>query len=253
MTKRNTDMDTSGDRCALDRTGAPPYNHNLGGTLQGGRMQAAFFDLDKTLITVNSARLWMMRMYRQGRVGRMDIAAGGLFLLAYHLGVVDMERATRKALSTVIGSSEDELRRETEAWFNEEVIPVEAPGARGVIEEHRRAGHRLVLLTSSSPYASACAVAHWGLDDFLSMRYQIVDGRFTGGVVLPLCFREGKVHYAEALAAAEGIDLDESWFYTDSTTDLPMLERVGHPQVVGPDPRLRREARRRGWPILDWS
>jgi len=216
-------------------------------------MQAAFFDLDKTLITENSARLWMMRMYRQGRVGRMDIAAGGLFLLAYHLGVVNMERATRKALSTVIGASEDELRRDTEAWFHEEVVPVEAPGARAVIEEHRLAGHRLVLLTSSSPYESACALKHWGLDDSLSMQYEIVDGRFTGEVVLPLCYGEGKVHYAEELAAEKAIDLDESWFYTDSYTDLPMLERVGHPMVVNPDPRLRREARRRGWPILDWS
>ena len=216
-------------------------------------MQAAFFDLDKTLITVNSARLWMMREYRGGRVGKMDIAAGGLFLLAYHLGIVDMARATRKALSTVIGVSEDVMRSETEAWFREEVLPVEAPGARAVIEEHRAAGHHLVLLTSSSPYASACALNHWGLQEFLSMRYEIVDGCFTGEVLRPLCFGEGKVHYAEALAAERGIDLDGSWFYTDSFTDLPMLERVGHPMVVNPDPRLRRVARRREWPVLDWT
>jgi len=216
-------------------------------------MQAAFFDLDKTLITENSARLWMMRDYRRGRVGKLDIAMGGLFLFAYHLGFVDMLRATRKALSTVKGLPEAQLRQETEDWFREEVIPVEAPGARAVIEGHRGDGHRLVLLTSSSPYASACAVDHWGLDSFLSMRYEVEDGCFTGEVLQPLCYGEGKVHYAEALAAAEGIDLEDSWFYTDSLTDLPMLERVGHPMVVNPDPRLRREAGRRGWPILDWS
>lgn len=216
-------------------------------------MQAAFFDLDKTLITENSARLWMMRMYRQGRVGKLDIAAGSLFLLAYHMGIVDMKRATRKALATVIGVPEDEMQRETEVWFQEEVVPTEAPGARAVIEEHRRAGHRLVLLTSSSPYESACAVEHWDLDDFLSMKYEVVDGCFTGEVLLPLCYAEGKVTYAEDLAATEGLDLDASWFYTDSFTDLPMLERVGHPQIVNPDPRLRRVATRRGWPILDWS
>ena len=216
-------------------------------------MQAAFFDLDKTLITENSARSWMMREYRRGRVGRLDLAAGGLFLFAYHLGVVDMLRATRKALSTVKGLPEDQLQRETEEWFRDEVVPVEAPGARAVVEDHRAQGHRLILLTSSSPYASACAVGHWGLDGFLSMRYEVADGCFTGDVHLPLCYGEGKVHYAEALAAKEGLDLDGSWFYTDSFTDLPMLERVGHPMVVNPDPRLRREARRREWPILDWS
>ena len=103
-------------------------------------MQAAFFDLDKTLITENSARLWMMRMYRQGRVGKLDIAAGSLFLLAYHMGIVDMKRATRKALATVIGVPEDEMQRETEVWFQEEVVPTEAPGARAVIEDCRCLG-----------------------------------------------------------------------------------------------------------------
>ncbi len=216
-------------------------------------MRAAFFDLDKTLITENSARLWMMREYRRGRVGVMDIAAGTLSLLGYHLGIIDMERATRKALSFIRGFTEEEVRGWIEEWFHEEVAPVEAPGARAVIESHRSKGHRLVLLTSSSPYESACAVQHWNLDDFLSMHYEVVDGVFTGDVLLPLCYGEGKVRYAEELAKAQGIDLDESWFYTDSYTDLPMLERVGHPEVVNPDPRLRREARRRGWPILDWT
>ena len=216
-------------------------------------MQAAFFDLDKTLITENSARLWMMREYRAGHVGIMDIAAGAFFLMAYHLGVVDMERATRKALSTVKGLPEDEMRARIERWFDEEVAPVEAPGARAAVESHRAKGHRLVLLTSSSPYESACAVKHWNLEDSLSMRYEIVDGLFTGEICRPLCYAEGKVHYAEEFAAANDIDLDESWFYTDSFTDLPMLERVGHPMVVSPDPRLRREARKRDWPILDWS
>ena len=216
-------------------------------------MHAAFFDLDKTLVTVNSARLWMMREYRHGRLKRSDLALGALFLFAYHMGFVNMERATRKALGTLVGLTEDEIRRLTEAWFREEVVQHEAPGARAVIEDHRAQGHPLILLTSSSPYASVCAVEHWGLDSFLSMRYEVKDGRLTGEVIKPLCYGEGKVHYAEALAASDGIDLDESWFYTDSFTDLPMLERVGKPRIVNPDPRLRRLARQRDWPILDWS
>jgi len=85
------------------------------------------------------------------------------------------------------------------------------------------------------------------------MQYEVNDGRLTGEVIKPLCYGEGKVHYAEVLAAADGIDLDGSWFYTDSFTDLPMLERVGNPRIVNPDPRLRRLARQRDWPILDWS
>jgi putative phosphoserine phosphatase / 1-acylglycerol-3-phosphate O-acyltransferase len=76
------------------------------------------------------------------------------------------------------------------------------------------------------------------------------DGRFTGEAVRPVCYGDGKMYWAERFAAAEGLELDQSYFYTDSITDLPVLERVGEPRVVNPDPRLRRLALRRGWPVL---
>jgi putative phosphoserine phosphatase/1-acylglycerol-3-phosphate O-acyltransferase len=79
------------------------------------------------------------------------------------------------------------------------------------------------------------------------------DGRFTGEAERPVCYGAGKIYWAERFAAAEGIDLDRSYFYTDSITDLPVLERVGEPRVVNPDLRLRRVAARRGWPLLRLS
>ena len=81
----------------------------------------------------------------------------------------------------------------------------------------------------------------------------VSDGKFDGTHQRPACYGPGKVHWAEAFAAANDVDLARSFFYTDSYTDLPMLERVGKPVVVNPDPRLLRTARRRGWPILDWA
>jgi phosphoserine phosphatase len=69
---------------------------------------------------------------------------------------------------------------------------------------------------------------------------------------MPFCYGPGKVQRAERWAAEHGVELEQSYFYTDSLSDLPMLERVGQPRIVNPDPRLRREANRRGWPILDW-
>jgi len=132
-------------------------------------------------------------------------------------------------------------------------VPCVAPGARGVVEDHRSRGHLLTLLTSSSPYESEAACELFGLDAHLSTRYAVRDGRFTGDLELPLCYGQGKVTLAERFAAARGVDLDRSYFYTDSITDLPMLARVGFPRVVNPDPRLRRLARRRGWQALDWS
>jgi len=76
------------------------------------------------------------------------------------------------------------------------------------------------------------------------------DGRFTGEAVRPVCYGAGKIYWAERFATAQGVDLGRSYFYTDSITDLPVLERVGEPRIVNPDPRLRRVAARRGWPVL---
>lgn len=214
---------------------------------------AAFFDLDGTLLTVNSARLWLRRERRLGRVSAGQVVRAALMLGGYRMGVLDMDRALRSALTTLTGRGEEAIRAETREWWREEVRPFVAPGARPVLAAHRRAGERLVLLTSSSRYAAEMAGEEFGLDDAIFQRYEVVHGRFTGAPLLPICFGAGKVAAAEAWAAEHGMDLSRSAFYSDSSTDVPMLERVGHPHAVQPDPRLRVVARARGWPILDWS
>jgi HAD superfamily hydrolase (TIGR01490 family) len=213
---------------------------------------AAFFDLDGTLLTVNSGRLWMKRERRHNRISRWQMTQGLLFLAAYRFGIGDMDRLMRKALTTIQGEPEDHVRQWTHEWFQAEVTPFVSPGARAVIEQHRLQKHRLVLLTSSSPYESEIACEHFGLDEFLCTRYQVVNGRFTGQVEKPICYGAGKVTWAEQLARRRGLDLSQSYFYSDSFTDLPMLKRVGHPVAVHPDPRLRRVSLRNRWPVLDW-
>jgi len=214
---------------------------------------AAFFDLDLTLLTVNSGSTWVRSELREGRIGAWMALQGSLFLLAYKVFDLDMERLFNKALTTVRGEDEETVRQRTYTWFEREVVPRVAPGGVRQVAEHRQQGHQLVLLTSSSLYESEAAIRHFGLDGMLCTRYQVVDGKLNGRVVTPLCFGPGKVLYAEQYAAEHGIDLARSYFYSDSFTDLPMLERVGNPRAVHPDPRLKRTARKRGWPILDWG
>ena len=216
-------------------------------------LTAAFFDMDKTLVTENGAKLWMLREYRLGHLGKGHLVRGTFHLLLYHFGIVNIDHAMRKAIATLKGLTEDEVRQATEEWFAEDMVPHAAPGAQAAVDGHREKGHRTVLHTSSSPYASKCAVDYFGLDDFLCSTFEVVDDRLTGDFVPPLCYGEGKVLYANEYAEREGVDLSASYFYTDSLTDLPMLLAVGHPMIVQPDPRLRREADRRGGPILDWS
>jgi HAD superfamily hydrolase (TIGR01490 family) len=213
---------------------------------------AAFFDLDGTLLTVNSARLWLRRERRLGRVNAWQLARAVVMLGSYRIGVLDMEGALRAALQPLRGVAEERIRAETRAWWEEEVRRFIAPGARDVLDRHRRAGDRLVLLTSSSRYAAEMAREEFGLDATLFQLYEVEDGHFTGRPLQPICYAAGKVEVAECWAREQGIDLARSSFYSDSSTDVPMLERVGHPFAVHPDPRLRVVARARGWPILDW-
>lgn len=214
---------------------------------------AAFFDLDGTLLRANTAKLWMEREWKEGRLATREILRGAVFLGLYRFGVVDMEKATAHALATIAGVPEEEIRQRTHDWYERWVAPTAAADGLAAVRAHQARGHAVWLLTSSSPYASECAVRQFGLDGYDCTIYELADGRFTGRPVAPICFGEGKIHWAERRARAEDLDLDDSYFYTDSLTDRPLLERVAHPRVVNPDPRLRRLAGRRGWPILDWQ
>jgi HAD superfamily hydrolase (TIGR01490 family) len=213
---------------------------------------AAFFDLDRTLLTVNSGRLWAEAERRSGRISREQLAWAMLYLAGYKLGVIDMERAMDHAVRTLTGMSEGTLRARTHAWYDGQVRHFAAPGAFAAIAQHRAEAHALILLTSSSSYEAERAIEHFGLDAALSTRFEVRDGVFTGKLGQPICYGAGKVALAEVHALEHGIDLGRSYFYTDSITDRPMLERVGHPRVVHPDPRLRLLSLRRGWPVLDW-
>lgn len=212
----------------------------------------AYFDLDGTLLTVNSGALWMRRERRLGRLSMGQYARGALWLLAYRFSVINMDALLDQALVTIANLEEETVRAWTREWYHAEVAHRVAPGARQALDEHRRAGHRLVLLTSSSRYESEVAVEHLGLDDYLCTGYEVREGRFTGRVERPSCYGAGKVILAERHASEAGVSLSDCYFYTDSFSDLPMLLRVGHPRVVHPDLRLRLVSRRRGWPLLDW-
>ena len=217
------------------------------------RPVVAFFDLDGTLLTVNSGTLWMLRERRLGRISARQFAWAMVWLLAYRFRPVDMTRLTELALETVQGLPEETVRQWTRDWYAAEVAQHVSAEARACVEQHRSQGHRLVLLTSSSRYESECACEQLGLDDYLCTRYETVDGRFTGRVVRPVCYGEGKVALAADWAERQGVDLREAYFYTDSHSDLPGLEAVGRPRVVNPDLRLRLSAWRRGWPVLSWG
>ena len=214
----------------------------------------AFFDLDKTLISRNSATLWIRAEYAAGRVTRWQALQALTYVVRYGLGFVAIEDTIRRSITAIAGHPEAEMRERARQFYEREVRPIFRPGARPAIARHRAAGDRLVLLTSSSNYMSELTCADLGLDDFLCNRFEVdADGRYTGRAVEPLCYGPGKVVMATRYAAAHDATLADAVFYTDSIADLPMLEAVGRPVAVHPDPKLRRVAQRRGWPVVDWG
>jgi HAD superfamily hydrolase (TIGR01490 family) len=214
----------------------------------------AFFDLDKTLISRNSATLWIRFELAAGRITRWQALHALTYVVRYSLGVTELHEAIRRSVQTLNGQREAELAERAVVFYEDLVRPLFRPGGKHALDAHRAAGDRLVLLTSSSNYVSEQVCRELTLDDYVCNRFEVdADGIYTGRPIEPLCYGEGKVELAERYAHALGLRLTDCSFYTDSAADLPMLEVVGKPVCVHPDPKLRRIARQRGWESVDWG
>jgi HAD superfamily hydrolase (TIGR01490 family) len=213
----------------------------------------AFFDLDKTLMSINSAPRVFARSRREGRVGLAQALGASVTFGLYALGLRHVDDLIRLGAIQARGHREQDIIEWYRRFWDEEIRDLVRPGARAVIEHHRLRGDRTAILTSSTIYIARLAAAELGIDDAVAPRMIVQDGYFTGECEEPLCSGPGKIVHAGALADRAGVRLDDCAFYTDSYTDIALLERVGTPVAVNPDPRLRRVARRRKWPIVDWG
>lgn len=215
-------------------------------------MQAAFFDMDNTLLRVESGMSWVRFLYARGELPPRMVAKAMYWQALYKLAVLDMETVFSRLVEDLRGDSEAEMIAKCEIWYRDHVAVEVAPAARVAIAHHRAAGHAIVLATGSTQYAAQPVAQGVGIEHVLSSRLEVADGVFTGRPAA-FCFGAHKVALAEEWAAGHGIDLARSYFYSDSYNDLPMLERVGTAIAVNADARLRRHARRRGWASVQWA
>jgi HAD superfamily hydrolase (TIGR01490 family) len=211
---------------------------------------AALFDMDKTLLDTSSGQLYARFLYRTGEMGRREWARVAWWGVLNRLGVLNMESLIPRVLSSAAGDDEREMRRQCDLWFLEDVLPHMTERGRQRVTEHKAQGHLVAIVSGSTQYVVEPLAAHLGFPgQYVCTHLESQDGRLTGRIVPPVCLGSGKVVWAERFAAEHDVELSASYFYTDSITDLPLLERVGHPVAVNPDPRLRRLARKRDWPI----
>ena len=214
-------------------------------------MEAAFFDLDKTIISKSSSLALSRPFFRAGLVTRSQLLRGAYAQLVYLMIGADekrMERAKDGMLALTRGWDKEEVEAVIQEALQEVVDPYIYQEALDLIALHKALG-RTVYIVSSSPEGVVRPLAQrLGVDQVIATRAEVVDGKFTGNLEF-YCYREKK---AEAMRAIEGLDLEGSYAYSDSITDLPMLEAVGNPVAVNPDRELRKIAQQRGWKIRDF-
>ena len=209
----------------------------------------AFFDMDKTLIAENSGSLYMKYRYERGEVGGWDLAKGLYAYLRYKAGMLDIRAFTQEAMLEFRGQGERKLVREARDFVEKLVVPTVYPEAVEAVRWHQEQGHVVAIVSGATKFVVKPLAEALGIKHYLYTRLEVENGRFTGRVIDPLCFEEGKIYWLQQFIDERGIDLAKSWFYTDSVTDLPLLDLVGHPVAVNPDPFLFRAARRRSWPV----
>ncbi len=205
--------------------------------------------MDKTLICENSGTLYMKYRYERGEVSRWEMLSGLRAYLQYKVGLLDIHAWTEEALLQFRGLREAELAADAAAWFEECVVDTLYPEAVALVRQHQEAGDVVAIVSGATKFVVRPLAERLGISHILYTRLEVEDGCFTGRVIDPICFEEGKIYWLNQLVEDESIDLAKSTFYTDSITDLPLLELVGHPVVTNPDPRLYRVAVGRHWPV----
>ncbi|RZU51527.1 HAD superfamily hydrolase (TIGR01490 family) [Krasilnikovia cinnamomea] len=215
---------------------------------------AAFFDLDKTVIAKSSALAFGRPFYRDGLITRRDVVKSAYAQLMFRLGGADeqtMARVRDYLAALCKGWSVEQVRQIVAETLDELINPYVYAEAAVLIGEHQAAGRDVVLVSASGDEMVRPIGELLGVTDVIATRMSIVDGRYSGEVEF-YAAGPSKVQEIRKLAAVRGYDLAQCHAYSDSHSDLPLLEAVGHPTAVNPDRALRRVAMERAWPILEF-
>ncbi|MEF3075735.1 MULTISPECIES: HAD family hydrolase [unclassified Methylobacter] len=214
-------------------------------------MSLAIFDLDNTLIADDSDYLWGQFLVEQGIVDKDQYAsANAKFYDDYKQGTLDIRAFLRFSLRPLADNHPEQLYR-WRAQFIEEIIrPLLLKSAQELIAKHRDRGDTLLVITATNRFVTEPIVKLYGIDNLLATTPSFTEGRYTGDFDGIPCFQEGKVKLLEAWLKDSTETMQDSWFYSDSHNDLPLLKLVDNPVAVDPDEKLRQFAAAAKWPII---
>ena len=216
-------------------------------------MALALFDLDDTLIVGNCETNWFEYLIAEdlydGSTFADDIAE---FDRQYQAGGGDIDDYMRFVLKPLARQSMDTLVQWRRDWFEKSGRSMILAQAREKIREHRDAGDTLVIISASNHFCVEPFADEFGVDHFLCSVPEVVDNRYTGVFIEPACFAEHKITHLRQWLDTSDHSIDNSYFYSDSRNDIPLLELVENPIAVNADDYLHGHASERGWPVLKW-
>ncbi len=217
--------------------------------LPDGPQIGALFDFDGTIISGYSIFAFFEEQLKRGHMSPRDVVELVTVIASYGIGVLGYPALMLAASQFLRGVREASYAAFGEEVFRSHIASQIYPETRALVETHLRKGHTVAIVSSATPYQVGPAARSLDIENVLCTRLQVDNGAFTGAVNRPICFGQGKVLAAEKLAAEHGIDLAASYFYSDSTDDLALLERVGNPRPLNPSGKLLSIAEERGWPV----
>ncbi|UUY09211.1 HAD-IB family hydrolase [Pseudomonas sp. J452] len=214
-------------------------------------MRLALFDLDNTLLAGDSDHSWGEFLCQRGLVDAVAYQArNDAFYADYCAGKLDVV-AYQNFSQAILGRTDMAQLAQWHAEFMREVIePIILAKGEALLAQHRAAGDKLVIITATNRFVTAPIAARLGVDTLLATECGMQDGRYSGQITGVPCYQGGKVVRLGEWLQETGHSLDDSYFYSDSRNDLPLLEQVAHPVAVDPDDTLRAIASERGWSVL---
>ncbi|GIS02049.1 MAG: hypothetical protein CM15mP103_06000 [Gammaproteobacteria bacterium] len=210
------------------------------------------------ILTGPSSRATPRLRFLKDQITRGEISPADLVQLtqaATRFGIGSLGFSALMAVHAqyLAGRSEADYVANSERLFRRAIAKLIYPEARQLIEAHRAAGHSIAIISSATPYQVLPAARDLGIKHVYATDLEVEDGEFTGGVVQPTCFGIGKVHAAERFTAEQGSNLENCFFYSDSTDDIELLETAGRPVVLNGSRDLKQIAREAGWSMADFS
>ena len=214
-------------------------------------MKLAIFDLDNTLLAGDSDYLWGEFLVEQGLVdGETYNRENNRFYEQYKAGSLDIFEFLAFSLKPLTEHDISDLNQLHQQFMEQKIRPIMFPAAYKLIEKHKQAGDKTLIITATNRFVTEPIAVAFGISTIIATEPEFIDNRYTGNVAGIPCFQQGKVDRLNQWLQETGYELNDSWFYSDSHNDIPLLSLVSHPVAVDPDHTLEQHARDHGWDII---